>query len=391
MRFSNKPGVYITGVAQTKVEKKSDLSIREMGAAVIKSAMADAGIDKIDALYVGNMLSGSLSNQQQLGSLIANAAGLKGIEAVTLEAACGSGGAALRIGFMAIMSGLCENVVICGVEKMSHENKDFIVKSIASASDWDLEGGKGETFVTLNSYLMKMYMSKYNVGSESFAMFGINAHLNALKNENSLLKKYFTVEDYLRAPYIAEPVKILDASPICDGAAAIVLSKYPKQTSVLPSVKIIASACATEAVSINGRNAPLDAEGIRLSGKKAYEMAGILPTDVDFFELHDAYSIISTLSLEAMGFAEQGKGWKLAADGDISLYGKIPVSTFGGLKARGHPIGASGVYQAVESYMQLCGTAGENQIKKEANIGLIQSIGGTASTAITHVLVNANV
>jgi acetyl-CoA C-acetyltransferase len=373
------------------VEKKSDLSIREMGATVIKSAMADAGIDKIDALYVGNMLSGSLSNQQQLGSLIANAAGLKGIEAVTLEAACGSGGAALRIGFMAIMSGLCENVVICGVEKMSHENKDFIVKSIASASDWDLEGGKGETFVTLNSYLMKIYMSKYNVGSESFAMFGINAHLNALKNENSLLKKYFTVEDYLRAPYIAEPVKILDASPICDGAAAIVLSKYPKQTTVLPSVKIIASACATEAVSINGRNAPLDAEGIRLSGKKAYEMAGILPTDVDFFELHDAYSIISTLSLEAMGFAEQGKGWKLAADGDISLYGKIPISTFGGLKARGHPIGASGVYQAVESYMQLCGTAGENQIKKEANIGLIQSIGGTASTAITHVLVNASV
>ena len=366
MRFSNKPGVYITGVSQIKVEKKTDLSIREMGANVIKSAMADAGLDKVDALFVGNMLSGSLSNQQQLGSLIANAAGLKGIEAVTLEAACGSGGAALRIGFMAIMSGLCENVVVCGVEKMSHEDKDFIIKSIASASDWDQEGGRGETFVT------------------------INAHQNALKNNYSLLKKYFTVEDYIKAPFIAEPVKILDASPICDGAAAIVLSKYPKQTSVLPSVKIIASACATENVSIIGRNAPLDAEGIRLSGIKAYEMAGIKPSDVDFFELHDAYSIISTLSLEAMGFAKQGSGWKLAADGEIALNGKIPVSTFGGLKARGHPIGASGVYQAVESYMQICGIAGENQIKKDANIGLIQSIGGTASTAITHVLVNAS-
>lgn len=390
MRFSNKPGVYITGVSQIKVEKKTDLSIREMGANVIKSAMADAGLDKVDALFVGNMLSGSLSNQQQLGSLIANAAGLKGIEAVTLEAACGSGGAALRIGFMAIMSGLCENVVVCGVEKMSHEDKDFIIKSIASASDWDQEGGRGETFVTLNSQLMKMYMNKYNVSSDSFAMFGINAHQNALKNNYSLLKKYFTVEDYIKAPFIAEPVKILDASPICDGAAAIVLSKYPKQTSVLPSVKIIASACATENVSIIGRNAPLDAEGIRLSGIKAYEMAGIKPSDVDFFELHDAYSIISTLSLEAMGFAKQGSGWKLAADGEIALNGKIPVSTFGGLKARGHPIGASGVYQAVESYMQICGIAGENQIKKDANIGLIQSIGGTASTAITHVLVNAS-
>ncbi len=390
MRFSNKPGVYITGIAQIKVEKKSELSIREMGAAVIKSAMADAGIEKVDALYVGNMLSGSLSNQQQLGSLLANAAGLKGIEAVTLEAACGSGGAALRIGFMAVMSGLCENVVICGVEKMSHEDKEFIVKSIASASDWDAEGGRGETFVTLNSSLMKMYMGTYNISSNSFAMFGINAHQNAIKNNYSLLKKNFTVDDYINAPFIAEPVKILDASPICDGAAAIVLSKYPKQSSLLPPVKIIASSCATEAVSINGRNAPLDADGIRLSGNKAYEMAGIKPSNVDFFELHDAYSIISTLSLEAMGFAKQGHGWKLAAEGDIALNGKIPVSTFGGLKARGHPIGASGVYQAVESYMQICGIAGENQIKKDANVGLIQSIGGTASTAITHVLVNAS-
>ena len=390
MLFNKRPGVYITGVSQALVEKKSELSLKELGSKVIKDAIDDSGIEKIDALYVGNMLSGTLHNQQQLGSLLANASGLKGIDAVTLEAACGSGGAALRVGYMAIMSGLCENVVVCGVEKMSHTDKDFVTRSIATASDWEHEGGKGETFVTLNSWLMKMYMQRYQVSSDSFAMFGINAHQNALLNNYSLFKKNFTIDDYKNAPFIAEPVKMLDASPICDGAAALVLSKYPRKIKKLPDVKIIASACATESVAINGRVDPLNADGIRESGKKAYDIAGILPMDVDFFELHDAYSIISTLSLEAMGFAEKGNGWKLASEGEISLNGKIPVSTFGGLKARGHPIGASGVYQAVESYMQLTGTANENQIKKEARVGLIQSIGGTASTAITHVLVNSN-
>ncbi len=388
--FNNKPGVYITGVSQAVVTKKTEKSLKELGSNVIKDAIINSGIEKIDALYVGNMLSGTLNNQQQLGSLLANASELKGIDAVTLEAACGSGGAALRIGYMAIMSGLCENVVVCGVEKMSHSNKEFITKSIATASDWELEGSKGETFVTLDSYLMKMYMKRYNVNSDSFAMFGVNAHQNALLNHYSLYKKNISIEDYKNAPFIAEPVKMLDASPICDGAAALVLSKYPNGKKTLPDVKIISSACATESVSINGRNDPLNADGILNSGKKAYQMAGIKPNDIDFFELHDAYSIISTLSLEAMGFAEKGNGWKLAADGEIALNGKIPVSTFGGLKARGHPVGASGIYQAVESYLQLTGTAGENQIKKDLKVGLIQSIGGTASTAITHVMVNSN-
>jgi acetyl-CoA C-acetyltransferase len=386
-RFKNKPGVYITGVSQSVVEKKSEQSLKELGSKVINEAIINSGIEKIDALYVGNMLSGTLNNQQQLGSLLANAAGLKKIEALTLEAACGSGGAALRIGYIAIMSGLCENVVVCGVEKMSHNNKEFITKSIATASDWDLEGGKGETFVTLNSQLMKMYMNRYNINSDCFAMFGVNAHQNAFLNQYSLFKKQFSLEDYKNAPFIAEPIKMLDASPICDGAAALVLSKYPNNEKKIPQVKIIASSCATESVSINGRIDPLNAVGIHESGKKAYSMAGIGPEDIDFFELHDAYSIISTLSLEAMGFAEKGNGWKLAAEGEIALNGKIPISTFGGLKARGHPIGASGVYQAVESYHQLTGTANANQIKKEIRAGLIQSIGGTASTAITHIMV----
>jgi len=386
MTSLKKPGAYITGAGQLKVEKKSELSIREMGAQAVLLAMNNAGVDKVDAIFLGNMLSGVLSNQQQLGPLVAVAAGLKGVESVTLEAACGSGGAALRAGFMAIMSGLCETVVVCGLEKMSHEDKDFITRSIATASDWETEGGKGETFITLNSQLMKMYINKYKISPDSFGMFSVNAHKNANNNPNALFHKEITLDQYLNSKYIADPVRLYDASPVCDGAAAIVLSKYASSESKMPQVKITGSASSTEYVGINDRADALAAEGIQRSGQAAYKMAGITAKDVDFFELHDAYSIISTLSLEAMGFAKQGAGWKLAEKGEIFSDGKIPLSTFGGLKGRGHAIGASGVYQAVEAYLQLTDKAGNNRIKKEAKVGLIQSIGGTASTAITHVL-----
>jgi len=385
MNVREQQGVYVRGIGQLKVEKESPLSIREMGALAINKAMEDADLEKIDAIYLGNMLSGIISNQQHLGPLVACEAGLKGTESVTLEAACGSGGAALRAGYMAIMSGLCDNVVVCGLEKMSHADKDFVSQSIATASDWETEGGNGETFVTLNSKLMDMYINKYKVNPDSFGMFGVNAHQNGSSNSNALFQKKITMDQYLDSKFISGRVRLFDASPICDGAAAIVLSKYPSQKNE-PNVKITASASATEFVGISDRTSPLAADGIKQSGQKAYKMAGITAKDVDVFELHDAYSIISTLSLEAMGFALPGEGWKLAQDGDIFLNGKIPISTFGGLKARGHAIGASGVYQAIETYLQLTGKAGDNQIQKDPRIGLVQSIGGTASTTITHVL-----
>lgn len=387
MRHFEKTGVYITGIGQVKVEKSSELSLREMGAKAIQLAMKDAGINKADALYTGNMLSGMLSHQQQLAPIVAAEAGLTGIEAVTVEAACGSGGAALRNGVMSILSGMCDTVVVCGLEKMSHPDKAFITQSIATASDWEIEGGKGESFVTLNAKLAQLYLDTYNLSSDCFAQFGINAHRNAATNPNAVFQKEISLSDYLNAKVIANPLRLYDASPICDGSAAIILSRYPPDNKSRPAVKIIASTAASEAVGIDRRKNPLAAEGIERSGKKALQISGVGLDEIGFFELHDAYSIIAILSLEAMGFARKGQGWKLAEEGAIKREGKLPVSTFGGLKARGHPIGASGVYQTVEAFMQLTDAAGANQIKKEANIGLIQSIGGTASTVITHVLV----
>ncbi len=389
LKMNNLPNIYITGSAQLQVEKKSSLSIREMGATAIQSAMNDAGVEKVDAIYIGNMLSGLLSDQQQLGALVASAAGLKGTEAVTLEAACGSGGAAIRMGVMAIASGICDTVAVCGLEKMSHNDKEFITKSIATASDWEEEGNKGENFITLNSYLTKMYIDRYRVSPDAFGSFSINAHKNALSNPYALFRKEVTSDQYLNSKFIASQVRMYDASPICDGAAAVILSRYPStnlKNRGLPRVKITGSAASTEHVAINNRNLPLAAEGIHRSGLKAFAMAGITAKDVDFFELHDAYSIIAMLSLEAMGFSKPGEAWKLAEEGEIFRDGKIPISTFGGLKARGHAVGASGVYQAVEAYLQLTDRSEMNQIKKEAKVGLIQSIGGTASTVLTHVL-----
>ena len=387
MSYFEKPGVYITGAGQIKVEKASALSLREMGAGAIRLAMADAGIEKADAVYLGNMLSGMISHQQQLAPIVAAEAGLHGIEAATLEAACGSGGAALRNGFMAIMSGVCDTVVVCGLEKMSHPDKEVITQSIATASDWETEGGQGESFVTLNASLMRRYMAAYRLPSDVFAGFGINAHRNAARNPHAVFHKEITLEDYMTSKIIADPVRIYDASPIGDGSAAIVLSRFPTADAAKPQIKITASAAASEHVGITRRADPLAAEGIQRSGMKALTTAGLSIEAVNFFELHDAYSIIAVLSLEAMGFAKQGEGWRLAAEDAITLTGRLPVSTFGGLKARGHPIGASGVYQAVEAYLQLIGNAGANQIAKDVQIGLIQSIGGTASSIFTHVLV----
>jgi len=307
MGILDKPGVYITGIGQIKVEKTAELSLREMGAKAIRAAMADAEVDSVDAVYVGNMLSGMLCHQQQLAPIVASEAGLTGVEAVTLEAACASGGAALRNGFMSIMSGMCDTVVVCGVEKMSHEDKEFITQSIATASDWEIEGSKGESFVTLNAGLMQLYLDAYKVSADLFANFGVNAHHNANRNPNALFHKEITREDYLNAKVIAPPLRLYDASPICDGSAAIVLSMHPRTGTDRPQIKITASAAASESVGIARRAHPLAAEGIQRSGSKAFQMAGITKEDVDFFELHDAYSIIATLSLEAMGFAPKAK------------------------------------------------------------------------------------
>ncbi len=215
--------VFIVGVGQTPVSKETDVGGRHRAAAAVKAALADAGVEpeRVGALYVGNMMSGLLAKQQQLGGLIADYAGLPGIEALTVEAACASGGAAARAGYVAVAGGAHEVVVICGIEQMAHVDRDTVTRALATAADQELEG---ESFLSLNAQLMRAYMDKYGVRAEDFAPFAVTAHHNAVTNPNALLRKEIDVDGYLASRVVSDPVRLFDASPICDGSAAIVLA-----------------------------------------------------------------------------------------------------------------------------------------------------------------------
>jgi len=372
------------------ITRNKGATLKEMGAAAITAAMADAGVDpkRVGAVYVGNMMSGMLSDQQHMGPYLATAAGLVGVEATTIEACCGGGGAALRMGYMAVASGMHETVVVAGVEQMTHRDRDVVTKGLATASDWTSEGATGATFVSLNGDLMALYMAKYGIKAEQFAPFPVNAHRNALTSEHASLRKPVTEEAYVASRFLTDPVRLLDASPTCDGGAAVVISSS-RQLSQRPGnvfVRIAGSGAATDILAVHQRPEPLHLHAVEKSLAEALRRARLTHDAVDIFELHDAYSIMATLCLESAGFVPAGEGTAFAQDGNIALRGVLPVATFGGLKARGHPVGATGVYQAAEMLLQLHGRAGDNQVRG-AEVGVIQNIGGAGASVYTHVLV----
>jgi acetyl-CoA C-acetyltransferase len=379
--------VSIIGIGQTQVAEHWDRSLRHLGADAVLAAMKDAGIETADALYVGNMLSGLLTGQEHLGALIADFVGLRGIEAVKVEAACGSGAAALRMGYAAVAGGLHDFVVVCGVEKMTDTVNAETTTGLVMAADADYESIHGLTFVSINALLMRRYMYEYGVKHADFAPFTVNAHRNAAGNPHAMFRNRITAEQFARARMIADPINLLDSSGIGDGAAAVVICprSMAREYGNGRAVHIRASSVSTDAVAVHDRPDPLWLSAVEASAFKAYEQAKVGPRDLDLFEVHDAFTIMSALSLEASGFAERGKGVWLGLSGDITREGRIPMCTMGGLKARGHPVGATGVYQVVEVAQQLRGEAGVNQIQ-DARLGMAQNIGGSGATVITHIL-----
>lgn len=378
--------VSIIGIGQTEVSEHWGKSLRHLAGEAVLAAMRDAGLERADALYVGNMLSGELNGQEHLGALIADFVGLRGIEAIKVEAACGSGAAAVRMGYLAVASGLLDIVIAAGVEKMTDQVNEVTTAALAMAADADYEVVNGVSFVALNALLMQRYMHEYGVKHEDFAGFPINAHKNAVTNPYAMFRKAISLDTFKRAKMISAPINLLDSSPIADGAAAVVLAPSDIAHKLAHgAVRIIGSANATDSLAIHDRHDPLFLSAAAISAQKAYRQSGVQVADVDFFELHDAFSITAALSLEAAGFAERGRGAYLARDGEIGLEGRIPVCTLGGLKARGHPVGATGVYQIVEAALQLRGEAGPNQVKN-ARIGMTQNIGGSGATVVTHIL-----
>jgi acetyl-CoA C-acetyltransferase len=379
--------VAILGIGQTIVDEQWEKSLREIAGEACFAAMQDAGVEHPDGLFVGNMLSPLISGQNQLGAFIADWVGLWHKESVKIEAACGSGAAAFRAGLMAVASGEMEAALVVGVEKMTDKAGHDVTAALATAADADYEVEQGVSFVGLNALVMRRYMYEYGWKHADFAPFSINAHANAVHNPYARLHDKITVEQFEKSSMVATPINLLDASPIGDGAAAVVLVPADKVSALpgRPKILVAGSASATDTIAVHSRKDPLFLSAAYLSSQKAYEMAGVSPQDIDIFELHDAFSIMSALSLEACGFAERGKGVQLGLDNEIGITGRVPICTRGGLKARGHPVGATGMYQIVEVAQQLRGECGPTQVDG-AKIGMAQNIGGSGATILTHIL-----
>src|SRR5688572_6720576 len=379
--------VAILGIGQIKIDEHWELSLREIGGNAAFAALQDAGMNQVDALFVGNMLSPMVNGQNQLGTFFADWIGLWKQEAVKVEAACASGAAALRAGLMAVSAGEVESALIVGVEKMTDKAGHDVTAALATAADADYEVEQGVSFVGINALIMRRYMHEYGWKHADFAPFSINAHANAMHNPFARLHQKINVEQFEKSAMVATPVNLLDASPIGDGAAAVVIVPAEKVASLKgkPRVTIAGSASATDSIAVHSRKDPLFLAAAYQSTKRAYKMANVAPEDIDVFELHDAFSIMSALSLEACGFAERGQGVKLGLEDEIGPKERVPICTRGGLKARGHPVGATGMYQIVEVVQQLRGECNGTQVDG-AKIGMAQNIGGSGATILTHIL-----
>jgi acetyl-CoA C-acetyltransferase len=375
--------VCIVGIGQIPVQWRNPHSIRVMGVEALRLAMQDADASSVDALFVGNMLADELQGQKHIAALIASAAGLRGVEALQVRAATGTGAAALRMAYLAVASGTVDRAVALGVEKMSDGDA---TPALAKGLDAEREVPAGATLLGQNARLMQLYLDTYGVSVDDFNNFPLNAHRNARTNPYALFRdKDVSPGDIQTARVVVPPLRLYDAAPICDGAAAVLLVRSDEARAYTPHpVEIRSSSVATDWFCMEDRDDPLELYAVRRSAHEAFRKANVHRTDLDFIEVHDAFSIMSCLTLEAVGYAERGQGWRMAADNQIGLDGPLPLSTLGGLKARGHPIGASALYQTCEIALQLTGRAGPNQVE-DATCAMLLSVGGVASTSVTHI------
>jgi acetyl-CoA C-acetyltransferase len=377
--------VSIIGIGQTAVGEQWDLSLRHLALKAMHAALDDAGVKSVDAIAVGNALGGLISNQSHLGALLADFVGMRGTEAFRVEAADASGGAALRQGYLMVAGGMAQTVMVLGVEKVTDLIGSQRGSAMAAILDAEYEAAQGATLVSLAAMLMRRYMREYGVTVADFANFSVNAHANGAKNPNAMYRSAIRADQFATAPLVADPVNLFDVAAEADGAAAVILTTTERAADMVPQpIQILASTVSTDTLAVHDRPDPLFLTAANLSAQRAYEQASITPADVDLLELHDSATIVAALSLEASGFARRGEGWRLAAENEIGIKGRLPISTFGGLKSRGNPFGATGIYQAVEIVLQLRGEAGDNQVA-DAQIGMAQNLGGLGATAVTHL------
>lgn len=383
--------VLIVGIGQTTVGEHWDISLRELAYYAIEAAMQDAAGLRPDALFVSNVLAPMVSSQAHLGALLADFAGLGGIEATTIEAAGASGGAAVRAGYLAVKSGFVDVAMVVGVEKITDKISEEVDEALTATLDSDYEAIHGVNPTAQAALLMQRYLSETGAPREAFGGFPAIAHSNGARNPKAMFQMELKPESYTQAPVTCDPLNLFDTAPDADGAAAILIARsdillqHQSLKSSRNQIRIVASNISTDSLALHDRPDPLDFSSARYSIENALYQSGIKIDQIDFFELYDFSTIHTVLSLEAAGYAKRGQGWTLATDNTLTLQGSLPISTFGGLKARGNPWGATGVYQVVESVIQLRKNANQVQVT-DPRFGMVQCLGGPASTAVTHIL-----
>lgn len=375
---------FIVSAGIVEVGRLKGKGIGDLMAEASVKALSSCPEIKPDRIIVGNMFSGRGSGQEHLGAYLASLLGMSGLPAYKVEAACGSGGVAVHNAYLAIKSGESNAVLVTGVEKMTDLEVPDATSALAMADNQEYSASIGATFTSLNALTFRMYMHRYGVKSEELANFPVLSHKHALNAPHSMFKKRIDVNDVVNSPVISDPIRLLDSSPICDGASSLlVVSEDLAKLHAGRCVEILASEVAVNIFGLAERPDPLDYASTRLATKRVLEKTGRKITDIDFMEIHDAFSITAALSLESMGVSKEGKAAKDAERGTFDYDGELPINTFGGLKARGHPVGATGVYEVAEAYLQLTENAGACQVK-DVKLGLTHNMGGVdTTTAVT--------
>jgi acetyl-CoA C-acetyltransferase len=381
--------VAVIGIGETKFGELWDKSFREIGIEAGLRAINDAGIKgvDIDALYIGNMSSGRFIDQEHIAPLVADYVGLAGlnIPATRIEAAGASGGVALSQAYMAVASEVHDIVVVGGAEKMTDVDETRAQEILASAADQEWESVFGATFAGLHAMIAKRHMHEYGTTKEQLAAMSVQSHKNGALNPNAQYRREMSPAAVLKAPMVAEPLGLFDCAPLSDGAAALVLCPLDQAEKFTEKpVRIASCGQAGDYMALHDRRDICTMDATVVAAKKAFKYAGITPKDINLAEIHDNFSISGILAIEDLGFFEKGKGGPALEDGKTALNSDISVNTSGGLKARGQPVGAVGVAQAVEVVRQLRGEADERQVK-DAQWGLTHNVGGTGASVIVHI------
>ena len=373
------------GVGMTQWGELWKKSLRDLYVETALLALDDAGVDRIDSMYVGSMSSGLFIGQEHIAAMLADYLGQAPVPSARVETACASGGLALKLGYMEVASGMSDVVLVSGVEKMTDVSGNEATYALGTAADQEYEGYHGLTFPGLYALIARAHMAKYGTTREQLAMVSVKNHSNGAKNPLAQYCFKVTIEQVLSSVMVADPLRILDCSPITDGAAAIVLCPVEMAKKLnKPVIKIIGVGQATDTIELSQRKDITWLESVYQAAKRAYAMAGKKPEDMDVIEVHDCFTIAEICAMEALGLVEKGKGGPAVEQGLTALEGKFPINASGGLKAKGHPVGASGVAQAIEIVKQLRGDAGGRQIP-EARIGLTQNMGGSGASCVVHI------